>query len=175
MKTRRLGRLFGLQIWVHPSAWFTFALLWLVLALAGAFGLGLTPVECIFAGLAAAILHYLGELWHNLGHAVAAHRSGYPMTGVLFWTALATSRYPLDEPELPACIHITRALGGPLGSALLTLVLGLLLPVFSTLPAAPRMVGVFFFIDNLLVFTIGALLPLGFNDGGTLVHWWNKK
>jgi hypothetical protein len=32
---------------------------------------------------------------------------------------------------------------------------------------------IFTFIDNLLVFTAGALLPLGFTDGSTLLHWWD--
>lgn len=175
MKTLHLGRLFGLNIAIHPTTWPAFAVLWLVLALAGYYGLGLSGGEAALAGLACTLLHFFGELWHNFGHAVAARRTGYPMSGVLFWTALAASRYPKDEPELSARIHITRALGGPLSSGLLALVLGLLVPVFSGLPAAPRMAAVFFFIDNLLVLTIGALIPLGFNDGGTLVRWWGKK
>ncbi len=29
-------------------------------------------------------------------------------------------------------------------------------------------------IDNLFIFTIGSLLPLGFTDGSTLLHWWGK-
>ena len=35
--------------------------------------------------------------------------------------------------------------------------------------------GLFFLFDNLLVFTLGALLPLGFTDGSTLLHWRNKE
>jgi hypothetical protein len=34
---------------------------------------------------------------------------------------------------------------------------------------------VFFFLDNLLVFTIGSLLPLGFTDGSTLLAWWPRR
>ena len=29
--------------------------------------------------------------------------------------------------------------------------------------------------ENLLVFGGGAFLPLGFNDGSTLLHWWPKR
>jgi Zn-dependent protease len=175
MKTLLAGRFFGLDIWVHPSTWFTFAILWLILGLVGYFGLRLNAVESIAAGLICTGLHYFSELWHNIGHAIAARRTGYPMVGVVFWAALASSRYPREEPELPARVHITRALGGPAGSGLLALAVGLLLIVFSNLATVPRTVAYFFFIDNLLVFTIGALIPLGFTDGGTLVKWWGKK
>ena len=36
-------------------------------------------------------------------------------------------------------------------------------------------VAVFFFLDNLLVMTLGAFLPLGFTDGDTLLAWWGKR
>lgn len=174
MKTLHLGRLFGLEFAAHPSTGPAFAILWLVLASTGYFAFNLPLGEAVLGGLTCTLLHYLGELWHNLSHAAAARRTGYPMSGVTFWTILASSRYPKDEPDLPARIHISRALGGPLGSGLLALALGLLLPIFNQLPAVSRLTGFFFFIDNLLVFTLGALLPLGFNDGGTLVRWWKK-
>jgi len=174
LKKLLLVRLFGLELAAHPSTGPAFAILWLVLALVGYFGFNLSAGEAALVGLICTMLHYLSELWHNLGHAAAARRTGYPMSGVFFWAILATSRYPANEPELPARIHITRALGGPVGSGLLTLLLGLLLPVTTDWPSLPSLVVIFFFIDNLLVFTIGALVPLGFNDGGTLVKWWRK-
>ena len=34
--------------------------------------------------------------------------------------------------------------------------------------------AVWFFFDNLLVFSLGALMPLSFTDGGTLVKYWGK-
>jgi hypothetical protein len=33
----------------------------------------------------------------------------------------------------------------------------------------------FFFLDNLLVFTLGAFLPLGFTDGSTLLRYWPQR
>jgi hypothetical protein len=35
-------------------------------------------------------------------------------------------------------------------------------------------VALFFFLDNLLVLTLGAFVPLGFTDGSTLLRWWGK-
>jgi hypothetical protein len=55
---------------------------------------------------------------------------------------------------------------------LLALVVTLLL---RSLGSALWWVGVFFFLDNLIVFTLGALLPLGFTDGSTLLYWWGKR
>ncbi len=34
-----------------------------------------------------------------------------------------------------------------------------------------RFGALFFFLDNLLVLTLGALLPLGFTDGSTILRW----
>jgi len=35
--------------------------------------------------------------------------------------------------------------------------------------------ALFFFLDNLLVFTVGAMAPIGFNDRSTLLAWRGKK
>ena len=112
---------------------------------------------------ASAVAGALG-LWALL----AARSTGYPMTGLRFWTVLSASVYPADEPALPARVHLRRALGGPLASALLTVALGLLWR--ATPPAQHRRHALarFAFWENLLVFTLGALLPLGFTDGSTI-------
>ncbi len=170
-KTIRLGHLGRLRILAKGNALATALGLWVLLALAGRFLFLLAPTTAILAALVAVFLHYLSELWHNLGHAWAARRTGYPMSAVMFVWALAASLYPPEEPELPAKIHIQRALGGPAASALLTL--ASLLPVFLLRAASPAvwLLALFLWIDNLLVFTIGALIPLGFNDGSTILRW----
>jgi hypothetical protein len=33
----------------------------------------------------------------------------------------------------------------------------------------------FMFLDSFFVMTLGALMPSGFNDGGTLMQWWGKR
>ncbi|MFQ5436102.1 MAG: hypothetical protein ACE5FD_14615, partial [Anaerolineae bacterium] len=86
--------------------------------------------------------------------------------------------YPIvmrDEPELPAHIHLRRALGGPAASALLTLLAGLLALALRGAPGLRWPLAAFLFLDNLLVFTLGAFLPLGFTDGSTLLHYWPQR
>ena len=68
----------------------------------------------------------LGDVYkrQQLGHARAAEQVGYPMEGVHLWGVLGTSVYPTDEPELPAEVHVERALGGPKASAVLAVAAG---------------------------------------------------
>lgn len=178
MKTKyNLGTLFGLNLSAVPSAFISTILLWLVLSGIAIGLLNLSLVEAIVAALIAVALHWLSETAHQLGHAFVARRVGYPMRGIRYWGLLSFSLYPRDEPALPGAIHIRRALGGPVTSFLVTLVAAAI--VFAMNVAGLRGVvwylALFCLLENLLVFTLGALLPLGFNDGGTLVKWWGKR
>jgi hypothetical protein len=150
MKETALGQMFGLRLSFLPSALIGFLSVWALLSLAAGFFLQLPFWIALGLGLAATIFHWLSELIHNLGHAWAAQRTGYPMTGIRFWGLLATSVYPADEGQLPDRVHLQRALGGPAASALLAL---------------------FVCLENLFVFTLQIFLPLGFNDGATLWRW----
>ena len=97
------------------------------------------------------------------------------MTGMRFWLVLAASLYPPDEPELPPATHIRRALGGIPMSAVAALIGAALAVVTQPLGGVVWAVIVFFALDNLIVFTFGSLLPLGFTDGSTLLHYWRKR
>ena len=91
-----LGNLYNLEISAKPSAFVAFIALWLGLGLLGYFALGLTMIESIFGGFVCAILHFLSELLHQLGHAGAAWRTGYPMRGIRYWAhALMNEPTPL--------------------------------------------------------------------------------
>lgn len=81
------------------------------------------------------------------------------------WGIFAVSQYPMDEPDLPH-IHIRRALGGLLFSAVLALAAGGLMRV--VLHETTRSLLRFAWWENLLVFTVQMFVPLGFNDGSTL-------
>lgn len=170
----KLGRIAGLNVSIAPSAVTGLLTLWIVLAGVGLLVLQLSPLEAVLGGLAAALLHFVGEFLHQYGHSYAASATGYPMTGVRFWFLLSTSLYPRAEPELPAVVHIRRALGGPAFSMLAGAAAGI----------AAFLVGsdgvlwwllVFFAFDNFFVFGLGAFLPLGFTDGSTLLYWWGKR
>jgi Zn-dependent protease len=112
-------------------------------------------------------------LVHNLGHAWAARRVGYPMSGILFWGLLASSLYPPDEPLLPGRVHIRRALGGPLISLLASLASAVF--VLALIGSGVWWyLALFYCLDNFIVFTLGALLPMPFTDGGTILAWRGK-
>ena len=77
-------------------------------------------------GVSVAAYHALAQFVHQLGHALAARATGYPMAGVRYEYGFAYSEYPPDEPSLSDGIHIWRSLGGVGGTAA-TLVLAALL------------------------------------------------
>ncbi len=178
MAEYRLGRLAGLEIGVMPTALVGTLGLWATFTGIALWLMQLPASEAILFGLAAAALQWLFELIHQLGHAWAARRTGYPMIGVRFgvWYIFAISLYPPDEPELPASIHVRRALGGPLWGVAMTFLAGVILVALRD--ARGTLVwwlALFAFLENLFIFTLQVLVPLGFNDGQTLWNWWHKR
>ena len=171
----RVATLFGLEHMVALSAVVSSLVFWAVLAVLAAVLLGLSPAVAIAIGLAAVLLHWFSELWHQYGHARAARRTGYPMTGIRLWLLLGTSLYPENEPELAAEIHIRRALGGPVASFVLSLFSAVIALVLWPLGGALFYLALFWLVENVFVFTIGAFIPLGFNDGSTLLYWWPRR
>jgi len=178
MQDIKLGKSGPLDLSAAPSTVVCGILLAVALGAAGYFWLHLSVFESVVGGLVAAFFHYDADLWHQYGHASAAAQTGHPMSGVRFWGVLSSSIYPPNEPELPAEVHIQRALGGPRYSLVMTLgaaLLGGLVYITSSEVNWVVYIFIFFFLDNLLVFTLGAFLPLGFTDGSTLLHWWPKR
>jgi len=164
----------GLAISVGTSAIICSLALWVLLAMAGIFLLSFSLLEAVVLALAAVALHWLSEFLHQLGHATAARTTGYPMVGIHFWGLLSSSRYPPDEPTLPRSVHARRALGGPTLSLIVTLFAIVLLLLLRSGTSA-WWLALFLFLDNLLVFTIGAFLPLGFIDGSTLLNLYRDR
>jgi hypothetical protein len=165
-KAYPLGKFAGLILSFDVTAvlgtlvgWIVFAL---ILKVIFDFGIG----AALSGGLFLMLWHWVGELLHQYGHALAARRVGHPMIGVHLFTLLGRSIYPANEGTLPAHVHIRRALGGPIFSAGITVILAIF--AFLILPASIPLV---MFLDNLLVFTLGAFMPLGFTDGSTLLYW----
>lgn len=175
MKRYQVGNVGGLEIVLTPSSIVASILLWVVLSGLAIWLLGLGPAAAVVGGLIAVILHWVSELAHQLGHAWAARRVGYPMKGVRLWLLLGASRYPRNEGELPASVHIRRALGGPPVSLALAVVGGLVALLLRDSGGLWYWLSLFFALENLLVFTLGAFLPLGFTDGSTLLEWWPKR
>ncbi len=168
-------RLFGLELAAKPSAFLSFAALLATAALFAWKILKWRPVTAVVGGFLVATGHVSSELWHQLGHARAAQMTGFPMKGIHFWGPLATSVYPRREGILTPEVHIQRALGGPLFSLFLAVATGLMSIPLRAWGGLPLFLTFFTFLDNLLVFTMGALLPLGFTDGDTLLMWWPQR
>lgn len=130
--------------------------------------------EAILGGLLLVFLNEAGEIWHQFGHAIAARRTGYPMTGVSLWLTIGTSLYPDDEPELSGKIHIQRALGGPIFSLIPAIITGIIALALQPFDETPGWIALFCFVNMIGVFVIGAMMPLGISDGSTILRYRGK-
>jgi hypothetical protein len=169
MKSTQLGNLFGLQMSFIPPLWAGVAFVWIALSLVGFLGFDIPLGESILLGFIGMLLHYVSELIHCLGHAVAAKSTGYPMNGIRFglFGIFAQTMYPKDEPELPSSTHIRRALGGPIANLIVSIILFFILPLWR---GNWYWLGLFVFLDNLITYTLQVFLPVGFNDASTILN-----
>lgn len=172
-----LGKVDDLSITAERSVVPASLLLWLTFSLIGRQVWRLKPSAAVAGGLMATLLHIASEIWHQLGHARAARRTGYPMSGIHLWAALGRSVYPADEPYLPDDVHVARALGGPRASLLLALAGSALALLTWPLRSVVSMVAAIVALDNWLVFTLGALLPIKAieTDGTVLLKHWRRR
>ncbi len=177
MTKYKLGNIAGLTLGARPPAIAGSVVLFILLIGVAVWFLRLPIGDAVVGSLVAVIIHWFSVLAHQLGHAWAAHRTGHPMTGVLLGSLglLGASLYPHDEPSLPAEVHIRRALGGPAGSLLASLLAALIALALRSSGGLPWWLAVFTFLDNFIVFALGSFLPLGFTDGSTLLKWWGKR
>ncbi len=176
-KEYTIGKITGLRLSVDPLFIVGTIILWVLLSATGVLRLDLPASQAVVGGLTAACLYWLSEIIHQLGHAFAARRLGYPMVGIRLGKYLffGTSVYPENEEPLPAKIHIRRALGGPLSSLAFTVVTGVIALMLYPRKDVLGWLALFVCLINLFMFTVGSLLPLGFTDGSTLLKWWRKR
>ena len=174
-KSIKLGKIAGLELSIRPSAIITVFVVWGLLTVVAFKFFKLKPKQAIVSGFVGTLLHWLSELFHNFGHARAADLTGFPMQGIDFWGPIATSVYPENEGSLTPDIHIQRALGGPIFSLALTILAGVVAFALKPLGGPAAFTSFFLFADNLLVFTVGAMLPPGFTDGSTLITWLRQR
>jgi hypothetical protein len=181
-------RLFGLQVTFAPAAVVGFAALALLAAWLAGWQLDLSAGPALLAGVLSALVFYVSDLLHQLGHALAARRAGHPMAGIHFFHVFSGSVYPRDEPPLPPAVHVRRALGGfwvnlLVGVLCLPVALALYPRGTEMLPPGPSVlawVAAFGAVTNLFILGLGALVPLklpggGWTDGGTLLHYWRQQ
>jgi hypothetical protein len=170
----------GLKISAVPSALVGSIVLWLLFTMIAIIATDLSLGGAIIAGFIMMLLHCLFEIIHQLGHAWAARRVGYPMVGIRLYLALGASVYPPTEGDLPAHVHIQRALGGPIISTIVMLLAGILVVILSSAGEFFRFLAWFAFFVKLLFFSLGAIIPFPLpnlleTDGTTLLRWWPKR
>ncbi len=173
-KSISIGHFAGLDFFIARQFWLGSAVLTGVIGLGLALFADLSPLSALLGGLLGMGLFWLADILHNLGHAIAARRTGHPMIGIRlgFLLFFGTCIYPRGEGTLPGAVHMRRALGGPILSTALGLVdiaLGLL--IGGTVGAWVLGFGLL----NLLWYGLGSLLPLGFTDGSTLLFYWRNR
>lgn len=174
-----LFKLRGVPITYVPSAVYGTLLLVVVLTAAAVILTDLTPMDALIAGLAATLLFWFSDLIHQYGHALAAQRVGYPLTHIRIRTVLSVTLYPPDEPQLSPDTHIQRALGGPIMSAVLALIFGVLALMFWSVGGMLQFLLGYTFLTNLFLAVGSLALPLYTPniefDGGTIWHYWRIK
>ena len=173
----KFGKLVGLYLSVEPSFFVGPIVLWVALSGVGVWILNLPFSQAIVGGLVATLLYWVSDIVHHLGHTYAARQTGYPMIGIRLgkYFVFGISLYPEDEEPLSAEIHIRRALGGPIGSLLFAIVTGIIALILRPLGGVVWWIAIFVFLTNLVMFTIGPFIPLGFTDGSTLLEWRGKR
>jgi small basic protein len=70
---------------------------------------------------------------------------------------------------------VRRALGGPIMSLIGAIVAVVIAWLMSSAGSPYIWIAVFAVLDNFLIFTLGAFLPLGFTDGSTLLRLWRER
>ena len=156
---------------VTMTAWVAFTTLGIAATGASFTFLSHRLALAVLAGIGLSVLHWVALFVHHLGHAIAARSAGHPMVGVCLWWWLGTSLYPRDEVVLPAATHIRRALGGPLASVGLALVASAVALALRSRENVLWIGLAFLALDSFIVFAVGSVIPLGFNDGSTLIRW----
>lgn len=169
---RTLGYLGPLLLSMERSVWLGLLIIGVFMTVMSFTQLGGTGLDRLTAAVLATIAWWMWELVHHLGHYAAGAYAGAPMSGIHFYWMLGRSLYPA-EVNVSANIHLRRAVGGPAISVLAAVVCLLLARI------SPSGILWFVFITgfwaNLLVFTLGALLPLGFTDGSTILRYWKLR
>ena len=114
----------------------------------------------IVVGFGYGILIMLASFLHGLGHIISSRMANAPMETLVATMTVNITRYPEDEGDLPARVHIGRAIGGPI----LNLAVGLTMLVLGENHATQFFGGI-----NLLFFVI-TISPIPSVDGWTILR-----
>jgi len=165
----KLGQFAGLDVTAAPSAVAGTVVAWVAFGAIGWAVFHAGALESVAGGFGLALLYWLSELVHQTGHSISARAVGKPMTGVRLYILVGMSIYPTDEGEVTPQQDLRRAVGGPLMSLCVTIGLVVITAVLIVFGLPGAWLLTVLTLANLLVFTLGALLPLGFNDGSSII------
>jgi hypothetical protein len=173
LTTRDLGYLGPIRVSMERSAYLGLGMVALGMFVAALIWLDGTGSDRLMGALLATLGYYLSVMVHHAGHYLAGLYAGYPMARLHFYWVLARDIYPPNEPKLAANIHLRRALGGPSASVLAALACLVLVAI------TPGGILRFFFLSgfwiNLLIFTLGALIPAFGLDGDVIRRYWPQR
>jgi len=163
----RLGRLFGIEINVHVSWIFVFALVaWALSNPLGPLRLAAeSTTERVTLGIAGSLLFFASVLAHELAHSLLARARGIPVRGITLFVFGGVSQFEREAADAPGEAWISGI--GPLTS----LVLGAAFLGISQLPLPQPLVVLCAYLGAaniaLAIFNILPAYPL---DGGRVLH-----
>ena len=169
--TFRLGRLAGVDIGVHWSVLIIFGLL------AWSLSASRFPAEYpgnpawayVVAGVAAAVVFFLGLLAHEVSHAVVARRNGLAVEGITLWVFGGVARLR-GEARTPG-VDLRIAGVGPLVSLLIGVGFGAVAVVLAAADNTGLVFGTFAWLAGInVVLAVFNVLPAAPLDGGRLLR-----
>lgn len=169
----------GWPIFIDQSARYGTIALVVTYTLAAVLLTNLTPLDSLIAGVLAMLLHWILDIAHQYGHKLAADFTGHPSIGLRLWGILSETLYPANEGPLPPKVHIRRALGGPIMSVLVGILLLLPSSWMWAQGGMAQFLSGFMLLLSFGALGFGALLPLDSKwltiDGGTIWRYWRES
>jgi Zn-dependent protease/CBS domain-containing protein len=167
----RIGRIAGVPVGVNWSVLVIFALIAWGLA-ANQFPRSYpdrSPVAYTLAGLAAAVVFFVGLLAHEVSHAVVAKRNGLTVDGITLWLFGGVAELK-GEPRDPGA-ELRIAGVGPLVSLLLGAFFGAIALLFALAGQGGLLFGAIAWLAGInVLLAIFNVLPAAPLDGGRLLR-----
>ncbi|WP_431883623.1 site-2 protease family protein [Micromonospora gifhornensis] len=166
-----LGRIAGVPVGVNWSVLVIFALIWWGLS-ANLFPVsypGRSVVAYVFAGLAAAVVFFLGLLAHEVSHAVVAKRNGLGVQGITLWLFGGVAELRGEARTPGAELRIAGV--GPLVSLIIGAFFGVIAMVLGVAGVHGLLLGVMAWLAGInLLLALFNILPAAPLDGGRLLR-----
>ncbi|GIJ78554.1 Zn-dependent protease (includes SpoIVFB) [Micromonospora phaseoli] len=167
----QLGRIVGVPVGVNWSVLVIFALIWWGLS-ANLFPQSYpdrSVVAYALAGLAAAVVFFLGLLAHEVSHAVLAKRNGLGVQGITLWLFGGVAELR-GEPRSPGAeLRISGV--GPLVSLIIGAFFGAIAMLLALAGVQGLLLGVMAWLGGInLLLAVFNILPAAPLDGGRLLH-----